>query len=88
LDSILVRRKPLLVATLFAFCFSSSQSKLALAQQAPQNETGVRPWESYDGVRENLNLATGGLSLQIPLLKLPGRNGFDYSVSLDLNNQI
>jgi len=66
-----------------------SQSPIGVAQDIPglQNETGIDPYETYDGTRENINLATGGLNLSIPLLKLPGRNGFDYSVSYAYNSQ-
>jgi RHS repeat-associated protein len=65
--------------------FAISQGGLA---QTAQNENGIHPEETYDGARENINLATGNLNLSIPLLKLPGRNGFDYSLSMGYNSQL
>src|SRR5437879_1816897 len=41
------------------------------------NNTGTNPFQTYAGVRENIDLATGGLNVTIPLLTLPGRDGFD-----------
>ncbi|HYM76312.1 MAG TPA: hypothetical protein VE377_10075 [Candidatus Dormibacteraeota bacterium] len=58
-------------------------STLVQSQTIP--ELGVHPEETYDGVRENVNLATGGLNVMIPLLKLPGRNGLDYSMKFTIN---
>jgi hypothetical protein len=35
-------------------------------QTTPQNSNGTLPYNSYGGVRENVNLATGNLNIQIP----------------------
>ena len=50
--------------------------------------TGPTPYGSFGGVHENINLATGDLTLQIPLLTLPGRNGFDLSVGLTYDSKV
>jgi RHS repeat-associated protein len=51
-------------------------------QVNPQNATGLQPYESYAGTRENIDLGNGNVNLQIPLLTLPGRNGHDFSLVL------
>ena len=48
----------------------------------PNTLTGIMPYNTYGGVRENINLATGDLNLRLPLIHLPGRNGLDYSLDL------
>ncbi len=65
-------------------------SRMGFSQSDPNNpnETGMHPYETYDGARENVNLATGNLYVSVPLLKLPGRNGFDFSITLNYNSQI
>lgn len=55
------------------------------AQTGSQTEPGIQPYETYDGARENFNLATSNLNLSIPLVKLAGRAGFDYYVNLTYN---
>jgi len=54
----------------------------------PSNATGTSPYVTYGGVRENINLATGNLNLQIPLLTLPGRNGQNLSVALEYDSKM
>ena len=41
-------------------------------QLSPNNTTGTAPYVMYGGAHENINLATGDLNIQIPLLALPG----------------
>ena len=53
----------------------------------PNNDTGIRPYETYDGVRENINLGTGNVFVSVPLLTIPGRHGHSYSVTLTSNSQ-
>ena len=50
--------------------------------------TGVRPYETYEGVREDINLGTGNLHLSIPLLTLPGRSGHDLVVNVTYDSRI
>lgn len=56
--------------------------------QAPQYGFGILSGYTYTGQHESVNLASGNLTLQIPLLKLPGRNGYDYNLVLTYNSQI
>src|SRR5579872_4319916 len=50
----------------------------------PSNNTGVQPYSTYDGVRENIALSNGNLSLSIPLLTLPQRTGpFELGIEYD-----
>ena len=64
-----------------------------LGQTAPtqidsNTTTGPTPYGSFGGVHENINLGTGDLTLQVPLLTLPGRNGFDLSVGLTYDSKV
>jgi RHS repeat-associated protein len=54
----------------------------------PSNTTGLMPYQSYGGVRENINFATGDLNLLLPLLSLPGRNGHDFALGLVYDSEI
>jgi len=64
-------------------------SVCAMAQSAPlQTDGGVKAYQTYDGVRENIALAMGNVNLQLPLLSLPGRNGHDFNLSLTYNSQL
>ena len=61
----------------------------AFAQQAdPGLGAGVVPHQTYLGEKENINLGTGNVNLQIPLLHLPGRDGHDFSLGLSYSSQI
>lgn len=67
--------------------------RVARAQSAPNqinpgNATGIQPYNTYGGVRENINLATGNLNLQVPLLTLPGRNGHDLVLGLEYDSKM
>ena len=37
------------------------------------NDTGAPPYSTYEGVLENISVASGNVNLRIPLLKLLGR---------------
>ncbi|MGH9555285.1 MAG: hypothetical protein ACRD2Y_05630 [Terriglobales bacterium] len=50
-------------------------------------DLGVRPYQTYAGDNERVNLATGNLSVTIPLLSLPGRNGHDFTLSVTYNSK-
>ncbi len=58
----------------------------AFAQDPALMENGNHPEETYDGIRENVNLATGNVNLSLTLLKLPGRNGLDYLLPMNYNS--
>ena len=60
----------------------------AFAQDPALMENGNHPEETYDGIRENVNLATGNVNLSLTLLKLPGRNGLDYVLPMNYNSQV
>jgi hypothetical protein len=71
--------------TLLATLISAS----VLAQTPdPAIGSGVFPYQTYLGEHENINLGTGNLNIQIPVLKLPGRDGHDFVVSYTYNSQI
>ena len=74
------------VVTLVLIFVLSTVSMVTAQQDPSQTENGVHPEETYDGARENVNLATGNLFLSIPLLKLSGRNGLNYSISMNYNS--
>ena len=50
------------------------------------NANGIQAYNTYSGSRENVNLATGDLGVQIPLLTLPGRKGFDFSLGIQYDS--
>src|SRR6266446_2316976 len=77
-------------AMLFAvLVIASAVCSTAWAQQiGPQGTTGLQPYDAYSGTRENINLATGNLDLQIPLVSLSGRNGNNLSLTLHYDSKI
>lgn len=50
-------------------------------------DTGIKPNETFDRAQENVNIGSGNLSIQIPLVHLSGRNGHDFDLSLTYNSQ-
>jgi YD repeat-containing protein len=75
----------------FALAISlSSVGIVCLAQTNPNLENGVKPFGSYDATSiDTINLATGALSLHIPLLSYPQRGNFPplkYSISFASKN--
>src|SRR6266849_3094919 len=56
--------------------------------QDPQYGYGVLSGHTYVGDHEQINVCTGNLHLEVPLLKLPGRNGHDYTLALSYNSQL
>src|SRR6266436_4459000 len=71
-----------------------SYSPLAHAQSAPptqitpSNDTGTNPYGSYSTDAGNVNLSNGNLSLNIPLISLPGRNGTNFTLGLQYDSKI
>jgi hypothetical protein len=56
-------------------------------QITPSNDTGTNPYGSYSTDAGNVNLSNGNLSLSIPIISLPGRNGLNYSFSLQYDSK-
>ena len=52
------------------------------------NASGVMPYVPYAGARENINLPTGNVNVQVPLISLPGRNGHDLNLSMTYDSKI
>src|ERR1700686_1848515 len=76
--------------TLFLCC---SWPSYLHAQSTPNqvnagNTTGTMPYASYGGVRENISLSTGDLSIQIPLLTLPGRHGRNLVLNMFYDSKL
>lgn len=73
------------------FCLAPSYVR---GQSAPStqvtanNQTGVVSYNTYAGDHENVNLSTGDLSVQLPLVSLPGRDHHDLTVSLLYDSRI
>jgi YD repeat-containing protein len=80
-----VRIAKLLAILLLTASFAFGQA--SPTQVAPSNDTGVKPYQTYAGARENINLSNGNLSLDIPLLALPGR-GLGLNLSVQYNSKI
>jgi RHS repeat-associated protein len=45
------------------------------------------PYVTYGGTHENINLATGDVNIQIPLLSLPGRNKLDLNIGITYDSK-
>ncbi|MGH7771441.1 MAG: hypothetical protein ACREQA_04320, partial [Candidatus Binatia bacterium] len=78
----------LLIAGLLLALTAALQAQSSPTGVNAGNATGIQPYNSYGGVRENINLANGNLNLQIPLLTLPGRNGHDLGIGLEYDSKI
>lgn len=57
-------------------------------QVTPQDSTGTLAYNTYGGGHENVNLATGNLNLEIPLVTLPGRKGHNLTVGVEFDSNI
>ncbi len=63
----------------------------AVAQEQPfyvtgENATGVTPFGSYAGLRENIDLNNLNLNISIPLFTFRGRAGMDFTATLVYNS--
>src|SRR5580693_3100361 len=76
-----------LAPLLFVASIASSVSAQTTFSPDLTNDTGVKPWEQYDGANEKVNVGGGNLSITIPLIDLPGRNGQDLKLALTYNSQ-
>jgi RHS repeat-associated protein len=54
----------------------------------PSSAYGSFPFQSKLQDSESVNLATGNLHFELPLVRLPGRNGHDFVYSMSYNSQI
>jgi hypothetical protein len=66
--------------------FALAQSTSSLPSD-PNIDNGTHSYGTYDGVHDNVSLASGNLSFCIPLFSLPGRNKHTLSVPLCYNSQ-
>ncbi|MGE5110967.1 MAG: RHS repeat domain-containing protein [Acidobacteriaceae bacterium] len=79
------RLHPILVAlsVLFLGVVASAQTYSTISQSM----SGTQAYQAYDGVRENIDLATGNLNLQIPLVSIPGRNGHNFNIGIEYDSK-
>jgi len=82
-----LRKAILLIVTLALLPFGVGAQSVP-NQVNPSNATGTMPYNTYGGVRENINLATGNVNLQIPLLTLPGRNGHNLTLAVEYDSKL
>lgn len=84
-----MRRDGLVLTAILAFASCAhAQGGVAPAQVTPTNDTGLKSYQTYSGAHENINLANGNLSLEIPLVSLPGRNGLNLNLAVQYNSKI
>jgi RHS repeat-associated protein len=77
------------VAVSLALALSSpARAQVNPDDVTPGNATGTQAYETHGGARENINLATGDLGLQIPLVSLPARNGLGISLGLIYDSKV
>ncbi len=77
----------LLASSLLALSPLSVLAQSSPPTVSPANDTGVNPYETYEGNRENINLSSGNVNVTIPLVSFPGRNGLDYPVALHYDSK-
>ena len=54
----------------------------------PSYQYGAVPFQTHLQGQEGVNLSSGNLHFQIPLISLPGRNGHDFAYSVSYNSQV
>ena len=91
----MILRKHLLIGMMLAVCAvvgplarSANAQSAPATQITPSNDTGLKPFAVYSSDAGNVNLANGNLSLQIPLLSLPGRNGLNLVLAAQYDSKI
>src|SRR4051794_15696029 len=57
-------------------------------QITPTNDTGTNPYGTYSTGGGDVSLSNGNLSLQIPLVTLPGRNGHNFVLGVQYDSKI
>src|SRR5947207_829335 len=71
-----------------AVLLSLAMVSLSWGQTDPSYTNGMIAYHTYLGGAENINLGTGNVSVQLPLLHLPGRNGHDLNLTYSYNSNI
>ncbi len=77
-------RKYVVALAFLVLCFTYSFGQ----GYDPSFTYGSYPFQTSLQDSESVNLATGNLHFQIPVVRLPGRNGHDFVYSLSYNSQI
>jgi RHS repeat-associated protein len=57
-------------------------------QITPSDDTGTKPFGTYFTGAGDVNLTNGNLSLNLPLVSLPGRNGHNFVLSIQYDSKI
>src|SRR4051812_16541306 len=80
--------KSLRILALIAFSVTTAVAQSAPATQInSNNDTGLRPHTPYSTGAGNVNLTNGNLTLEIPLIGLPGRAGNALNMSLQYDSK-
>src|SRR6266436_6520112 len=84
-----------LFAALVLFVLSSGLATPALFAQTapatqitPSDDTGTKPFGTYFTGAGDVNLSNGNLSLSLPLVSLPGRNGHNFVLAIQYDSKI
>src|ERR1700687_2901632 len=81
--------KSLALAFALSACLPQAQAQSAPPTQiTPSNDTGTNPFGTYSTDVGNVNLSNGNLSLSIPLVSLPGRNGTNFTLAIEYDSKI
>src|SRR5260221_611589 len=84
-------RATILVVFSFLASLGAASSRAQSApptQITPSNETGTNPFGTYSTDAGNVNLTNGNLSLSLPIISLPGRNGLNYTLAVQYDSKI
>ena len=73
-----------LLFAVFTFVFIVSAA--AVSQVNPNEDQGLRPYDSlHGGELDSVSVTTGGLSLHIPLVSFPQRGNLDLSFKISFS---
>jgi len=53
----------------------------------PETMTGMQPFTTYDGVKENIALTNGNRNIYLPLFKLPQRSGRIWELGIEYDSK-
>lgn len=76
-----------LLLVFLALELATADAQSAQLPSDPQVDSGTHSYGTYSGVHDNVSLASGNLSLCIPLVSLPGRNNHDLNIPLCYNSE-
>src|SRR5215470_5372849 len=82
-----MRRFPWLPLSLLLLNAYAATAQSTPAQVTASNDTGIKPFQTYAGVNEDIGLSNGNLGLSILLLSLPGRDGLDLNLAMRYNSK-